>query len=484
MTQETSAQTSTPAGGTPVAVRRNDWHTVSVPPVGTWTPTLSVTVVIPAKDCQRELDRTLAALARQTYPEALLDVVVVDDASEPALQLPDLRPDRTRLVRLEPAEGHGSGRGRHAGAQHSDADVLLFLDADMITFRDHVEAHARWHHVLADAVVLGYKHFVDVDDVTPQQTADAVATDDLDRLLGGRRWQRHVWVEDFIRDADDLRADAEDLFLAVVGATVSVPRRVYEEAGGFATYGLRGIVDTEFGYRVFTAGAVLVPEPAARSVHQGARNFAVRGDDIKRARVGLAANRLPVPLFRLPQRGRRWAVPRVRALVPASGATPEQVMLTVDSVLAATVTDLDVTVVGMPDDTGTRWVRDYVAHDPRVTFADERPASGFPSPYTLVVPAGVAVGATAVADLLDRLTGERLGLLRQTVDGADAAVELWATRALQRCHRHRGAEPLDAAADRLFGSAWVAGSDAGTHVVVPDVTRQGMVYDAWEPPGS
>lgn len=474
--------TDEPTG--PRAVARNNWRSVAPPPLGGWTPELSVTVVIPAKDCQPELDRTLAALAEQTYPEALLDVVVVDDASEPALRLPDLRPRRTTLLRLEPAEGHGSGRGRHAGAQHSDADVLLFLDADMITFRDHVEAHARWHHVLADAVVLGYKHFVDVDGTTAADVAQAVRDERLDELLAGRPWQRHVWVENFIRDADGLTRDAEDLFIAVVGATVSVPRALYQASGGFATYGLRGIVDTEFGYRVFTAGAVLVPEPAARSVHQGARNFAVRGDDIKRARVGLAANRLPVPLFRLPQRGRRWVVPRVRALVPASGATPEQVLLTVDSVLAATVTDLDVTVVGMPDDTGTRWVRDYVAHDPRVTFADERPASGFPSPYTLVVPAGVAVGATAVADLLNRLTGEHLGLLRQTVDGADAAVELWATRALQRCHRHRGAEPLDAAADRLFGSAWVPGSDAGTHVVVPDVTRQGMVYDAWEPPGS
>jgi cellulose synthase/poly-beta-1,6-N-acetylglucosamine synthase-like glycosyltransferase len=57
----------------------NDWSAIEVPELGAWRPVRPVSVVIPAYDCQPALDLVLAALARQTYPADLLDVVVVDD---------------------------------------------------------------------------------------------------------------------------------------------------------------------------------------------------------------------------------------------------------------------------------------------------------------------------------------------------------------------------------------------------------------------
>src|SRR6185436_6540083 len=120
-------------------VARNDWSPVAVPEPGQWRPTRSVSVVIPAYDCQRSLDLTLAALSRQTYPAALLEVVVVDDGSRPPLVLPPVRPDNCRVV---PAGEDGWGRA-HAlgtGARVSDGDVLHWLDADMVIFPEHVEA--------------------------------------------------------------------------------------------------------------------------------------------------------------------------------------------------------------------------------------------------------------------------------------------------------------------------------------------------------
>lgn len=471
-----------PGGTTPQPARRNDWTAFTPPPLGTWQPRLPVSVVIPAKDCQPELDRTLAALCEQTYPADLLEVIVVDDASEPPLALPDAAPGTTRIVRLPAAEGHGSGRARHAGAEQASGDVLLFLDADMIAFREHVEAHARWHHVLADAVVLGYKHFVDVDGLTAAQVRAATRDDTFEDLLAGRQRQRHVWVEDLIRDSDRLVAAGEDAFLAVVGATVSVARGLYRDSGGFAAFGLRGIVDTEFGYRVFTAGGTLVPEPAARSLHQGVRNFATRGDEIKRSRVGLAANHLPIPMFRPQNQGRSWLVPQVQAQVPADGVDAELVQLTVDSLLASAVTDLQVRVSGYDAGRGGAWLLDYFAADRRVTFsAEDGVGSGFPSPYTLVVPAGAALDRQAVSRLLDDLRAERLGMVRSTVAGSeDLAVELWATRALHRARAHAAGDGVEAAAHRLFGTAWRSGETVGVHAARPEVTRQGMVYDGWQ----
>ena len=59
-------------------VRANDWRVLQVPAVGSWDPTLTVSVVIPAHDAVH-LPKVLAGLAAQPYPPHLLEVVVVDD---------------------------------------------------------------------------------------------------------------------------------------------------------------------------------------------------------------------------------------------------------------------------------------------------------------------------------------------------------------------------------------------------------------------
>lgn len=465
-----------PTARTPVAVPRQDWTTVQAPDLGAWTPSLTVTVVLPAKDCQDELDLTLAALSAQSYPAELMDVVVVDDASAEPLRLPAVHPERTRVLRLPPGDGHGSGRARHAGAEAATGDVVLFLDADIVATRTHVEAHARWHHVLADAVVLGHKLFVDFDDITAADVLAATRDDTFDQLLDGRKQKKHTWHEDFIREAARLTTYTDDTFIAVVGASVSAPRALYAESGGFSTFGLRGIVDTEFGYRIFTAGAVLVPEPDARSYHQGARNFATRGDEIKRERSGLAANHLPIPLFRPSDVGRMWQVPVVHAIVDATSGTPEEVQVTVDSILASAYTDLVVTV--SPSKELPRWIEDYFAADARVRFAPEPVRTGFPAPFSLVVPAGVAIGRSAVGSLLALSSSEQAGLVRATVsDEPGPPVELWATRALHRARRHAGAEGLDETARRLFGVHWVSGAEIGVRPAVVGVTKQGMLVE-------
>lgn len=466
-----------PSALSPVPVPRQDWPSRKPPELGSWTPTMSVTVVLPAKDCQDELDRTLAALSEQSYPDQLLDVVVVDDNSSEPLRLQAAHPANTRILRLDDGGGHGSGRARHAGAQAAEGDIIVFLDADIMATRTHVEAHARWHHTVADAVVLGWKKFVDVDGIGPADVRTATRDDSFDQLLAGRKITRHVWVEDFIDEADQLTKFADDTFIAVVGASVSTTRELYAESGGFATFGLRGIVDTEFGYRIFTAGGVIVPEPAAQSYHQGRkRNLSVRGDDIKRERSGLAANHLPISLFRPSNVGRMWAVPSVHAVVDAHEASPEQVQLSVDNILASGWTDLVVTI--SPSADLPKWLRDYFAADARVRLAEQPVTTGFPSPLSFIVPAGVAVESNTLQVMVDAVEQHAVGVVRATVPGeAGPTVELWATRALHRARRHDEGG-LDAAARRLFGEHWLDGGEVGVRRAVVDVTKQGMLVDA------
>ena len=99
MTQPVSARRDQPV------VRRNEWDVLTPPAIGAWTPTRTVTVVVPAYNSHRTLPHVLAGLAAQTYPAHLMEVVVSDDGSTPPVVLPEVVPDHTRVVRVE--EGWG-----------------------------------------------------------------------------------------------------------------------------------------------------------------------------------------------------------------------------------------------------------------------------------------------------------------------------------------------------------------------------------------
>lgn len=458
------------------------WRDLDVPALGGWTPTESVSVVLPARDNQPELDRTLATLAHQTYPPELLQVVVVDDSSSPPLSVPATAPPGTRLVRRDEAQSHGSGAARHAGAGATTADILLFLDSDMLADPGHVEAHARWHHVCDHAVVLGRKWFVDVEGIEASAIdASARRGEGIGELLEGRAWRTHRWQEEQIAQQGNLTQDVDDVFLAVVGATVSVRRDFYDRTGGFSSFGLRGIVDTEFGYRAYTRGGLIVPDFEARCWHQGERNFSTRGAEIKRARTGLAANHLPIPMFRPQNRGRSWVVPQAQVLVDVSSHGPgpldddagDALLLTVDSVLGSDLTDLAVRVVTGPVELPTWWL-DYVAADSRVDVTVEPPPTGFPSPLTVVVPPGTTVerGTLSAAAVL---LSDEVRVVRSLPDrDGTPGIEVWRTRTLERVLR----TGLHQAPPEVVGERWSSPEALGVRRATARITPQGMVARA------
>jgi glycosyltransferase involved in cell wall biosynthesis len=90
--------------------------------------TVTVSVIIPARDAEPTLGRTLEALRRQQLDEAF-EVIVVDDGSQ----------DETRAIaqRYEPfvrlicsQQSDGPGGARNRGAHAARAPVLAFTDAD------------------------------------------------------------------------------------------------------------------------------------------------------------------------------------------------------------------------------------------------------------------------------------------------------------------------------------------------------------------
>ena len=280
----------------------------------TGTPKLSVTVVVPTFNYQRTLPYVLAGLAAQSYPAHLLEVVVVDDQSSPTQELPEVRPDNTRLIRVE--EGWGRANACHLGALAAEGDVLHWYDADMLAYREEVEAHARWHHLIDYAVPGGDKRFVDptsLFDLDPAVVRDRVAAGEAGDLFPDEEHEPHQWVEDYWAKTDDLRTAGPRAQRFHIGMTGSVTKALYFDSRGFDRT-LRLGEDMHLGHSLAQAGGVFVVDREARTWHLGRSQVLRRAEQVNRYNDPYLADLVPTMRPKRNRRGRdlRGALPRGR----------------------------------------------------------------------------------------------------------------------------------------------------------------------------
>ncbi|MFX4294694.1 glycosyltransferase [Streptomyces bohaiensis] len=425
-------------------IRGNDHGVLEPPALGKWEPHLTATVVVPAYNGQDALDLTLAALAAQSYPAHLTEVVVVDDGSSPPIRIPGIAPENTRLV-LSADGGWGRSHAVRTGAAEAGGEVVVWIDNDTLAHREHLEAQLRWHHLADYLVVLGSRRVVDhkPGDLTPAAVHEAVARGAADTLYDEETSRPNGWI-DAVREAtDDLRAAGPSVGTTLVGSTASVRRDLLRSAGDSDPGMILG-EDTELGYRLSQAGAVFVPEPEARSWHLGAPT-------IEREQGGLLRLIRPhlthrVPTMRLARRRRRqWLVPYVDVVVEVADATAEDVRATVDPVLDGTLPDVRVTLVGPWERlTGERrsvfgdplvelrLVRDEYAHEGRVAFAAEVPRTSFPAPFRLRCAPGWRPAPDGLAALVREADTDGLGLVEITGPADEFGARLERTSAVRR----------------------------------------------------
>ena len=387
-----------------------------------------------------------------------------------------------------PDHGWGAGYARAYGAHTSTGDILVWMDADMVANRDFVEAQARWLHTHAECVTLGRVRFSDTEPENVGALMAALRSGGPERILTDDR--RQAWVERILDDSDRLR-EADHLgFHAHVGAAAALRRSLYEAAGGVDPDLDLG-QDTEFGYRLWQAGAVMVPEPAATAWHVGPAVPARTRLPSERFRTEVLAELMPHPHAyreRVPSERRR--TPLVHAVVDASGAPYDLVRGCVDRLLGGTETDLVVTLVadwaGVRETTlehqglDLRLIQANYLREPRITFASVAPRTGFPSPFLLQLPVAWGLGELTLSRLLAGAERSRSGLIelfQASSPTRDAGVRLWRTRALARAMRvHREGEELTDVVAQLHGRYRIHGgegtlTDLTLHRSVPPMPR-------------
>ncbi|WP_181309933.1 glycosyltransferase [Nocardioides campestrisoli] len=467
-------------------VRHNDYRSLTPPALGEWDPRLSVSMVVPAYNYHRTLPYVLAGLAGQSYPAHLLEVVVVDDQSTPPLELPEVRPENTRILRVE--SGWGRANACHLGAQASDGDVLHWYDADMLPYREEVEAHMRWHHLVDYAVPGGDKRFVDPDwlfGLDPAEVRDRVAAGEAGDFFPGVPHEEHKWVEGYWRRTDDLTLAGPRAQRVHIGMTGSVTRDLYRASRGFDPQ-LRLGEDMALGHELAQVGGVFVVEREARSWHLGRSQVLRRAEQVNRYNDPYLANLVPAMRPKRRKHGRSYEVPYVEVVVPvadrltdsevAQGA--DEVVACVDALLDADFSDLRVLLVGpwgrvheeriQPVEDPAlelRIVHRSYRGEPRVSLVESAPGhcpESTDAEFRLTLPdTSHAPLPQALQRLLDDL--ERTHHGRRTItypDGAEARLERIA--ALARVERvAQVGDDRDELMEEAFGTGSYAAKEVG-----------------------
>jgi len=196
-----------------------------------------VSVVVPAWNAERTIERCLTALFRQTMPRDRFEVIVVDDAStdHTAALAADLG---ARVVRLE--KNGGPGAARNAGIEAARGPLIVFTDADC---EPEPAFLAELAAPLADPMVGGSK-----GTYLSRQTS----------LVA-----RFVQLE----YEDRYRVTSRDRWIDFVDTYAACFRKAdLEKAGGFDVR-LRQCQDQELSFRLAEQGVGIRFAPEARTFH-------------------------------------------------------------------------------------------------------------------------------------------------------------------------------------------------------------------------
>lgn len=406
-----------------VTVPGNRWDLVA----GRAETDPTVAVVIPHYNQQHELDRTLAALERQTYPSHLVQVVVADDGSTRVPTLPRSPLDVT-VVRQDDL-GFRAAAARNLGAAATSAAVLCFLDADTVPEPDYLRALTRLPAHVPDALVVGRRRYAEPDTLT---------TGAAPRPLPEPRWLADAYAA----SGDLLHVDHRS-YRYVISSVMCCSADLFADVGGFdESFVGYGGEDWEFAHRAVAGGAVLHHARDAVAWHHGpdwaGRDVPDRAA-VKNAEALALSRRITDPDAR--RSGLRYALPDVAVAVDADGHTAASLVRTVSGFLGE---DVGVWVGG---DAARGLLQAAGAADDRLHVGPVPDDVVRRCRFLVTTHGRAELSRSGVAELLRTCSGGNVGTVTSSAPGV--AVTCRATWALNRVRRWttgtvRFADPTDA----------------------------------------
>ena len=290
---------------------------------------LSSAVIIPAFGNNRRLNSVIAALSRQTVPSHRWQVIIVDDGSNPPLEIPRAFGLDVKVLRQE-RNGFGAASARELGASRArGVDILVFLDSDMLPDEEWLEEHLKGHAHKRWVVACGSRTHVERTTISEDEVRDC---NNLSEVFQDDTQMQPKWLEREWSNTSDGTRKTYRLWRVTSSGNLSVDTELYFACGGFDGEGFRtwGGEDNDFGYRAYHEGAIIIPVREAHAWHLGMGTSQGPGSEsnLFYSRVQLAA--------RIDDK----SLPRIRGIVPIF----PDVVLEID----CSQTDLDILLDALP----------------------------------------------------------------------------------------------------------------------------------------
>jgi GT2 family glycosyltransferase len=212
-----------------------------------------LSIVMPCHNRREALRLTLDSLARQTCPPEAFEVIVVDQASSDGSRELARAADTPYEVRLVEQGGkYGISVARNGGIEAASSDLVLLLDADLITDPGLVAAHL--------ACQAAYPGSLGCGRVLPYPPAYVSFVDRASNPDG-------------MLDRGDKQGTLP--FYEAFGGHLSFPVELFRQVGPFDK-DLRGYEDIDFAYRAHQLGYAIVSCSEAIGYHNHPRTLAER----------------------------------------------------------------------------------------------------------------------------------------------------------------------------------------------------------------
>ena len=397
--------------------------------------TLSVSLIIANYHDGKELSQTLEAIAQQTYPLNLIEIVVVSNNIAAQKEIATKYPQLKILWESAP---EGVQKIQNAGIKRAEQDYLIILDGDVLPLPNLVEEYMIYFHASDRAVLIGDRLFAEVkypkSDLALEESkvfnfGDASNSEKFCRQddLKTLKSQHEV-----CKKSNRLKKDRYP-FRAFTSSNIAMPKKLIELVGEFDEEILHwGYRDRELGYRIYNSGYYFIPVADALGLHQNLTEG--RGQCDKKVshkqQKKLFEQRCPVDWYRHYEHGKTYTVPKVSIYIPSYN-NGKYIKAAVDSVLNQTYTDVEVCICddGSTDNT-LQVLADNFADNPKVRWVSQTNGGiGKASNTAVRLCRGMYIGQldsddllkpNAVATLVEYLDTKRYGCVYSSCERIDA----------------------------------------------------------------
>lgn len=215
-----------------------------------------VSVIVPAKNEEKVIERLLRALVRQEYPKDRMEIIIVEDGSddktpEICMRFAESYPEMIRFFHRSTSDGKPSAL--NYGLKHARGEIIAVFDADNVP--------------QPDALLKMVRYFDDPSVAAVQGTTCAINADKnmLTKLIS---YEEALWLKNYIHGKDALK-----LFVPLTGSCQFIRKDVAEEVNGWNERFLSEDVEmsaklTERGYDVRYAPDIISWQEAPSSIIQ------------------------------------------------------------------------------------------------------------------------------------------------------------------------------------------------------------------------